>query len=176
MVLAINSPYPSPFQVHIYLTVLSLAAAAFAALIPGLLKVEISGLGVVLRAAGALGMFLLVFFYEPASRKLSETVGVPVSLQAHTDCSAFQSDRGWTLRRNPTDSSQWIETTPEGVQILHRQANESNDYIFLIRRGVYGGGVEDNMYLRIPKRGGLVGWKRHDVDGYNDIYPVTCTK
>lgn len=77
--LAEQHPNPSPFQVRIYLVVLALSAAAFAALIPGLLKIKLSGPGVAIRAAGAIGIFALVFFYEPAQTALFKALNINIS-------------------------------------------------------------------------------------------------
>lgn len=55
---------PSKFQCFILRVVLSLAAAAIAAGIPGFLNLQVGG---VLRAGGALGIFVLVYAFNPPS-------------------------------------------------------------------------------------------------------------
>jgi hypothetical protein len=55
---------PNRFQYFILRVVLSLAAAAIAAGIPGFLNLQIGG---VLRAGGALGIFVLVYAFNPPS-------------------------------------------------------------------------------------------------------------
>ena len=71
-----TNPNPSPFQIRLYLVLLALASASFAALIPGLLRVALDGPGVGIRAAGALAVFVLVFFYEPAQSSLADSIDV----------------------------------------------------------------------------------------------------
>ncbi len=64
LVLAIFIPAPSPFQYLIFRVVLSLASAGFVSMTPGFLDVKIANW---VRAGGALAVFVLVFFYNPAS-------------------------------------------------------------------------------------------------------------
>ena len=102
----------------------------------------------------------------------------PVLVESNSstvDCIGFQNNRGWAINRDPLKPSQWIETTPQGVRIVHRQADESTDYFFLIRKGVFTDGLGDSVYIRVPKKGGYVAWKRFDRDDYSNIYPVTCS-
>jgi hypothetical protein len=61
--IALFVPNPSPFQYNVFRIVLALAAGAFAALIPGFLEIEIPNW---LKAGGALGVFVIVFFWNPA--------------------------------------------------------------------------------------------------------------
>jgi hypothetical protein len=63
LVLAIAFPNPTPFQYNVFRIILALAAAGFAATIPGFISVEI---GTWLRAGGALAVFAIVYFYNPA--------------------------------------------------------------------------------------------------------------
>jgi hypothetical protein len=64
LVLALFVPEPSPFQYTVFRIVLALAAAGAAAMIPGFIEFNIPGW---LRAGGALAVFIVVFFYNPAS-------------------------------------------------------------------------------------------------------------
>ena len=64
LVLALAVPRPTPFQYTIFRVVLALAVAGVAAMIPGFLQVTISAL---LRAGGALAVFVIVYFYNPAA-------------------------------------------------------------------------------------------------------------
>lgn len=57
-------PEPTDFQYLVFRIVLALAAAGVAAMIPGFLEVQLSQ---TLRAGGALGVFLVVYFYNPAA-------------------------------------------------------------------------------------------------------------
>ena len=68
IVLAIRFPNPTAFQYTVFRTILSLAAAGAAAMIPGFLNVELSATqAFLLRAGGALAVFVIVFFRNPAA-------------------------------------------------------------------------------------------------------------
>ena len=64
LVIAIFIPEPKPFQWNIFKTVLALAGAGVAAFIPGFIDVEINKF---VRAGGALAVFVLLYFYNPAN-------------------------------------------------------------------------------------------------------------
>jgi hypothetical protein len=64
LTLAILVPNPTAFQYTIFRSVLALAAAGVAAMIPGFIAVSISTW---LRAGGALAVFVVVYFYNPAA-------------------------------------------------------------------------------------------------------------
>ena len=67
LVLAMFFPEPTPFQYTVFRIVLAIAAAGFAAVIPGLLHLQIRpGLGAVVRASGAIAVFAIIFFFNPA--------------------------------------------------------------------------------------------------------------
>src|SRR5687767_8256913 len=68
--LASSNPEPSAFQLRVYVPILALSAAAFAAVVPGVLQIRLSSGGIALRAAGAIAVFMLVLWYEPAHDKL----------------------------------------------------------------------------------------------------------
>ncbi|MEX1034275.1 MAG: hypothetical protein WDZ30_13000 [Cellvibrionaceae bacterium] len=76
LVIALVTPEPSVFQYRVFQTVLSLAVAGVAAMIPGFLQVNISGW---IRAGGALGVFAVVYFYSPADL----VVKPPAELKEH---------------------------------------------------------------------------------------------
>jgi hypothetical protein len=63
LVLAIKFPEPTPFQYMVFRIVLALAAGGVAAMIPGFLRVDVKP-GI--RAGGALAVFVVVFFFNPA--------------------------------------------------------------------------------------------------------------
>jgi hypothetical protein len=63
LTLAIRFPNPTAFQYTIFRSVLALAAAGVAAMIPGFITLSISKW---LRAGGALAVFAIVYFYNPA--------------------------------------------------------------------------------------------------------------
>ncbi|MDD3371340.1 MAG: hypothetical protein PHE27_05890 [Alphaproteobacteria bacterium] len=68
LVLAVCFPEPSPFQIFVFRVVLAIAAAGFGALTPGFLEVKVSNM---LRAGGALAIFVAVYFFNPATLVLS---------------------------------------------------------------------------------------------------------
>lgn len=70
LVIAFVQPEPSSFQYAIFKTVLALAGAALVVVIPGFIEVTI---GNWLRAGGALAVFVLLYFWNPA-RLTSEPV------------------------------------------------------------------------------------------------------
>jgi hypothetical protein len=64
LVIALFVPSPSPFQFFVLKVVLALAAAGVAAMIPGSIEFKIPMYG---RALGALAVFAIVYFANPAS-------------------------------------------------------------------------------------------------------------
>ncbi|MGD0207680.1 MAG: hypothetical protein ABSC89_08770 [Verrucomicrobiota bacterium] len=67
LVLAIFIPNPTSFQYQTFRIVIALAAAGVAAMIPGFLKLEINATAdVIIRAGGALAVFVVVYFFNPA--------------------------------------------------------------------------------------------------------------
>ena len=64
LVLAITIPHPAPLKYSVFRVVLALAAAGVAAVIPGVLSVNISAW---IRASSALSVFVVAFFYHPAA-------------------------------------------------------------------------------------------------------------
>jgi hypothetical protein len=63
LALAVAFPTPSSFQYDIFKSVLALAAAGVAAMIPGFLVVTVGGW---LRAGGAMAVFAVVYLHTPA--------------------------------------------------------------------------------------------------------------
>ena len=68
LALAIFVPNPTSFQYVVFRVVLSLATAGVAAMIPGFIELNIPNW---LRAGGALAVFAIVYFYNPASLVVS---------------------------------------------------------------------------------------------------------
>lgn len=64
LTVAVFFPNPTAFQYTIFRSVLSLAAAGVAAMIPGFISLSVSKW---LRAGGALAVFAVVYFYNPAA-------------------------------------------------------------------------------------------------------------
>jgi hypothetical protein len=67
ILLAIRFSSPTPFQYNVFRTVLSLAAAGVAAVVPGFIDLELSAATkLLIRAGGALAVFVMTFFFNPA--------------------------------------------------------------------------------------------------------------
>jgi hypothetical protein len=64
LIVAVFDRDPPPFSLFIYRVVLSLAAAGVGAVIPGIVNVDINP---VVRAGGALALFVVVFWFNPPS-------------------------------------------------------------------------------------------------------------
>jgi hypothetical protein len=64
LVLAIVFPAPTSFQYTVFRIVLALAAAGIGALVPGFLEVRYKS---VVRAGGALALFVVIYFFSPAA-------------------------------------------------------------------------------------------------------------
>ena len=62
MAIAIFIPKPSAFQLYVFRIALALSAAGVAAMLPGILNVKSK----MVKASGALGMFVLIFLGNPA--------------------------------------------------------------------------------------------------------------
>lgn len=76
LVLAIKFPRPSPFQYSVFRIVLSLAAAGAAAMIPGFININVNpSTGFLIRAGGALAVFVIVFFFNPAQLAIQTRAG-----------------------------------------------------------------------------------------------------
>lgn len=71
LVLAVRFPNPTQFQYTVFRVVLALAAAGVAAMIPGFIEFRIATW---LRAGGALAVFAIVFFKNPAALVSNENV------------------------------------------------------------------------------------------------------
>jgi hypothetical protein len=63
-ILAIAFPLPPPFQYTVFRVVLAVAAAGFISMTPGFIQVTISNW---LRAGGAIGVFVVVYFFSPVA-------------------------------------------------------------------------------------------------------------
>jgi hypothetical protein len=63
LVIALTVPDPPPLARKVFQTILALAAAGVAAIIPGLFNVKLTGF---INAGGALGVFAVVYFFNPA--------------------------------------------------------------------------------------------------------------
>lgn len=74
IVLAIAFPKPTSFQYGTFRIILALAAAGVAAMIPGFISLEVNPtVGLLIRAGGALAVFVIVFFFNPAQRAVQDS-------------------------------------------------------------------------------------------------------
>ena len=64
LLIAIVYPAPTQFQQMVFRIVLALAAAGVGAVVPGFLNITYRNL---LRAGGAMALFIVVYFFNPAS-------------------------------------------------------------------------------------------------------------
>lgn len=64
LVMAVFFPQPSLFQYQVFRIVLAMACAGAISMTPGFLEVRVSN---IVRAGGALAVFVILFFYNPAS-------------------------------------------------------------------------------------------------------------
>ena len=76
LAVAIFIPNPTVFQYQVFRITLALAAAGIAAVIPGVLDVRIPNIAT---ATGALGVFVIVYFYSPAQIVVKEGVPPPAA-------------------------------------------------------------------------------------------------
>lgn len=65
-------PDPTDFQYTVYRIVLAIAVAGVAGVIPGLLNVQV---GNFVKAAGALAVFVVVYFYSPVAWVVNQRAG-----------------------------------------------------------------------------------------------------
>jgi len=73
-------PHPTVEQFEVIRIILALAAGGVAAMIPGLLKLQLGvGANLTLRAGGALAVFAIVYFYSPAYWAPSSTTNITQS-------------------------------------------------------------------------------------------------
>jgi hypothetical protein len=78
-------PNPTPPQFEVIRIVLALAAGGVAAMIPGLLKLQLGGgANLTIRAGGALAVFAIVYFYSPAHWASSPAANITQSTTGPT--------------------------------------------------------------------------------------------
>ncbi len=94
---------PTPAQERIFLVILALAAAAFAATIPGFITVEIKH-PIAVSAGGALAVFVIVFFSKPAQ------------ISTFTDC-----------ERSIAGTVYFGDTPQEGVELNFVKLNQNTN-------------------------------------------------
>lgn len=96
-------PCPSSSQYGVFRAVLAIALAGFAAVIPGFLKVQHKQM---IQAGGALAVFVLAYFLDPASGMSSDNCNQPFTLTVFVqgqDGSRVLRDEGKLLLAIPGD-------------------------------------------------------------------------
>ena len=67
IILSIAFPRPTDFQYKTFRVVLSISAAGVAAMVPGFINIEFTSTpGLLISAGGALGVFVIIYFFNPA--------------------------------------------------------------------------------------------------------------
>lgn len=126
LVIAERNTSPSPFQLRVYLVLLAVSAAAFAAVIPGLLGIRLSAPGLAIRATGALGVFCVVFFYEPAQQTLSSTLGVPLPEKIPLSFDSGWRGGGSTVEEYCSEQVKSVEKQYPGRRVVVVDTNDDH--------------------------------------------------
>jgi hypothetical protein len=119
IILAMIFREPSAFQYFIFRTIIALAAAAIAALIPGLLHVQIPAV----RAGGALAVFALVFLFSPASlvsqapASSADAAGPPAVERPVTDLGNRISAFSGASAANKAQVRTWLDVNASGMPL-----------------------------------------------------------
>jgi hypothetical protein len=100
-------PNPTPAQYEIFRIVIALAAGGVAAVIPGLLNIQMQfglteGQKLAIQAGGALAVFVIVYFYSPAQALTSPTT---ISQSANGPCAANIANNTGSIRMGANCSS-----------------------------------------------------------------------
>ena len=74
LLIAVFCPNPTSFQCLVFRVVLALAAAGVAAMISGFLTVHV---GTVIKASGAIAVFVIIYFFNPAALVVNPEAGPP---------------------------------------------------------------------------------------------------
>ena len=149
LIIAFVYPEPSPYQVFVFRTVLALAAAGFAAAIPGLLDVSVNLPGLTIRAAGAFASFIIVYRVDPDPPSARRN-----SLELIVDIYRVQNSQKNTKFRN----SHRVDK-----ELNYRSFDKENGNLKIIQ--------PDNKYLDSIKNGGEVRYPRWRGRGsLNDDY------
>jgi hypothetical protein len=116
LVVAIFIPNPTPFQYQVFRIVLALAAAGCAAMIPGSLNIKIPNQ---LTAGGALAVFVLVYFTNPA--QIVAKSQMRIIRAALLDESSYtkepKGDSGFITKLEPRSNTDFRYTSPNDLRI-----------------------------------------------------------
>lgn len=96
LLLAMFFPKPTPFQYNVFRIVLSIATAGVAAMIPGFINLSLSpSAQLAIRAGGALAVFVIVYFFNPAQLAIEPPVD-PDNVSVSTTIQEYHIIRGTT--------------------------------------------------------------------------------
>lgn len=101
LVVALLVPNPTTFQLFVFRVILSLAAGGVAVMIPGLINIE---MGSIIRAGGALAVFAIIYFLNPAQFVASTEPGDLPSGSARET-----SDKYLQLSDKVDSTAIWVE-------------------------------------------------------------------
>ena len=93
-----NEPFADSNIVVVLRTLLSLSTAVLGFTVPGFLHVEMRGRGFVIRAGGALALFVLTFFFTPRVLPITEKTNVDAKSSANSmraGAPSFALGEGW---------------------------------------------------------------------------------
>ena len=123
LALAIAFPDPTPFRYVVFRIVLSLAAAGVAAMVPGFLEVTVPGW---IRASGALGVFVVIYFYNPAALVVQPTdtkgqdtlaVSIPKGTSLRNAIEIIAQQRQAAVRFSETCTKELLDGTSTNTRI-----------------------------------------------------------
>ena len=136
LVLAVKFPVPTPNQYLIFRTILSLAAAGVAGFIPGFISVNLNGL---VRAGGALAVFVVAYFYNPA-----QLVNIPEPPRDSPDAAV----ESWLTL---IDSGQYATAWKSASEMAHKRFYEKQIVdVFTAQRSPLGAVVSRTQIAVTP--------------------------
>ena len=173
IIITFVDPEPSKYQAIVYQTVLALAAAGFAAAIPGLLDVSVNLPGLTIRAAGAFAGFVIVYKVEPISIRKFDSVPdrpdpVPPSVQRNSlklIVDIYRAQNSQKITQNRTPYEEYKQPNYRSMQPNYRSIDidEENGKLKIIQ--------PDNKYLDSIENSGEVSCLRWQIKGsLNDYF------
>ena len=119
IVLAIRFPNPTPFQFLVFRTTLALSAGGVAAAIPGFLNLSIDFTGILIRASGALAVFVLVYKINPSQNMIDTSSGwhnmpydISVGLGSHSGVLQYEGGKEEDIKPIHEDGMQFLSISP----------------------------------------------------------------
>ncbi|RZM81894.1 hypothetical protein [Leptolyngbya iicbica] len=135
--IAFRTPNPTAFQFFVFRVVLALAAAGVAAIIPGLINVNISG---IVKAGGAIAVFVLIYLLNPASLVIDD----PRSPQINQ---LDKLHKELALLSNDWERLDEMEENANPCQQIRRQASNIGERFHLIQDS----SIEKDLGAQIAK-------------------------